>query len=135
MLLESLGKYVGGKVLTAILIVASAASVIWFWKHPEHLQAIWAVLKSVLVWLGLVLVLPWACFFVTGWVVKRESNVAAALLLLGLTAVDAIFAFYLSDWQVGGALTWMVLLLGFLCAGVYNFLVCEFQAARFEDSL
>jgi hypothetical protein len=48
--------------------------------------------------------------------------------------VDAVFAFYLAEWSVQGALTWMVLLLGFLTAGVYNFLVCEFQAARFEDS-
>ena len=130
----AIGQYVGGKVLTAILIVAGAASVIWFWKHPEQLETIWSVLKGVLVWLGLVLVLPWASFFVTGWVVKKDSNVAAALLLVGLTAVDVLFAFYLAGWSVAGALTWMVLLLGFLTAGVYNFLVCEFQAARFEDS-
>ena len=130
----AIGQYVGGKVLTAILIVAGAASVIWFWKHPEQLATIWSVLKGVLVWLGLVLVLPWASFFVTGWVVKKKSNVAAALLLIGLTAVDVLFAFYLAGGSVAGALTWMVLLLGFLTAGVYNFLVCEFQAARFEDS-
>ena len=130
----TLGKYVGGKVLTAILVVASAGGMYWFYQHPEHLAAVWSVLKGVLVWLGLVLVLPWTAFFVTGWVVRRESNLAGALLLAGLTVVDAIFAFYLADWQVHGALTWMVLLLGFLSAGVYNFLVCEFQAARFEES-
>jgi hypothetical protein len=130
----AVGQYVGGKVLTAILAVAGIASVIWFWNHPEQLSSIWAVLKSVLVWLGLVLVLPWATFFVTGWVVKKESNLAAALLLVGITLVDALFAFYLSDWSVSGALTWMVMLLGFLSAGVYNFLACEFQAARFESS-
>lgn len=128
------GKFVGGKVLTALLTAGVALSVIWFWKHPEHLQAIWAVLKGVLVWLGLVLVLPWSTFLITGWVVKRESNVAAGLLIAGLTAIDAVFAFYLADWSVQGALSWMVLLLGFLTAGAYNFLVCDFQAARFEDS-
>jgi hypothetical protein len=131
----AIGQYVGGKVLTGILVVSGAASVIWFWNHPEQLSSIWAVMKSVLVWLGLVLVLPWATFFVTGWVVKKDSNLAGALLLIGLTLVDALFAFYLSDWSVSGALTWMVLLLGFLSAGVYNFLACEFQAARFEDRI
>jgi len=130
----TIGKYVGGKVLTALLAVGGVLSTIWFYNHPEHLQTIWSVLKGVLVWLGLVIVLPWAAFFVTGWVVKRESNAAAALLLIGLTGLDALFAFYLANWSVSGALTWMVLLLGFLTAGAYNFLVCDFQAARFEDS-
>lgn len=120
-------------MLTAILVVASAACVFWFYRHPEDLQSIWAVVRHVLVWLGLVLVLPWASFFATGWVVKKESNFAAALLLAGLMAIDVVFAFYLAGWSVSGALTWLVLLLGFLSAGVYNFLVCEFQAARFED--
>ena len=114
----TIGKYVGGKVLTAILIMACAASGFWFYKHPEQLQTIWSVLKGVLVWLGLVLVLPWAAFFVTGRVVKQDSNVAAGLLLLGLVAIDALLAFYLANWSVNGALTWMVLLLGILCAGV-----------------
>ena len=132
---ETIGKYVGGKVLTAVLVVASAASVIWFWKHPEDLKTIWSVMKGVLVWLGLVLVLPWASFFVTGWVVRKDSNLAGALLLVGLTAVDVVFALYLAGWHVEGALTWLVLLLGFLSAGVYNFVVCDFQAGRFEESL
>ena len=130
----AVGQYVGGKVLTAILIVASAGSIFWFYKHPEQLESIWSVIKLVLVWLGLVLVLPWASFFVTGWAVRKDSNLAAALLLLGLTSIDVLFAFFLAEWSVEGALTWMVLLLGFLCAAVYNFLACEFQAARFEES-
>ena len=129
----AVGKYVGGKVISAVLIVTGAASLIWFWKNPEDLRTIWSVMKGVLVWLGLVLVLPWASFMLNRWVIQRESNTAAGLLLLGLTAVNALFAFYLVGWDVGGALSWMVLLLGFLCAGVYNFLVCDFQAARLED--
>ncbi len=131
----TIGKYVGGKVLTAILIVASAASGFWFYKHPEQLETIWSVLKGVLVWMGLVLVLPWTAFFATGRVVKQDSNVAAGLLLLGLVAIDVLFAMYLANWSVSGALTWMVLLLGFLCAAVYNFVVCDYQASYFEDQL
>jgi hypothetical protein len=134
-MLATVGKFVGGKVLTAILVVASAATGYWFYKNPEQLETIWSVLKGVLVWMGLVLVLPWTAFFVTGRVVKRDSNVAAGLLLSGLVAVDVLFAMYLTGWRVGGALTWMVLLLGFLCAAVYNFLVCNFQASHFEDQL
>ena len=132
---ETVGKYVGGKVLTAILVVGSAASMYWFYKHPEQLETIWDVLKSVLAWLGIVLVLPWAGFFLMPWVVKFDTNVASGLLLVGYLLIDFLVALSLSGWGVEGTLTWMVLILGFLAAGVYNFLVCDFQAHRLEDSL
>ena len=133
---ESVGKYVGGKVLTAVLAVASAAGVIWFWKHPEQLQTIWRVIKYVLAWLGFVIVLPWALFFVPGWVVKKESNLAAGLMLAGYLVLDIAVALLLVGNLSGrGTLTWIVLLLGFATAAVYNFLVCDYQADRIDESL
>ena len=130
----TLGQYIGARVVTAVLVVASVAVGIWFWNHPEQLENLWLVVRRGLLWLGLVLVLPWASYFATGWVVRRDTNASAAALLGGLTLVDAGFAFYLSSWQVTGVLTWMVLILGILCAAVYNFLVCDFQAERFSDA-
>ena len=132
---EAIGKYVGGKVLTAILVVSSAAGIIWFWKHPEQLQAIWQVIKYVLAWLGFAIVLPWALFFVPPWVMKKESNLAAGLMLAGYLALDVIAALLLAGIRGHGTLTWIVLLLGFGAAGVYNFLVCDFQAERIDESL
>ncbi len=133
-MLTAIGQYVGGKVVTAILVVASAGAVIWFWRHPEDLQTIWRTIKYVLVWLGFVTVLPWATFFITPWVVSKESNAAAGLMLLGYLLADVIVAV----WLMGGvhghnALTWGVVLLGFLSAAAYNFKACEFQADRLED--
>ncbi len=133
---EAIGKYVGGKVLTAILVVSSAAGIIWFWKHPEQLQTIWQVIKYVLAWLGFAIVLPWALFFVPPWVMKKESNLAAGLMLAGYLALDVIAGLLLAGGVRGhGTLTWIVLLLGFGAAGVYNFLVCDFQAERIDESL
>lgn len=133
-MLTAIGQYLGGKVVTAILVVSSAGAVIWFWKHPEQLKTIWLIIKYVLVWLGFVLVLPWATFFVIPWVVSKESNVAAALMLLGYLLADVVVALLLmGDVSGHNILTWMVLLLGFLSAGVYNFKVCEFQVSRWED--
>lgn len=133
-MLTAIGQYVGGKVVTAVLVVASAGAVIWFWKHPEHLQTIWLTIKYVLVWLGFVLVLPWAMYFVMPWVVSKDSNAAAGAMLLGYVLADVAVALYLAGGVRGhDALTWMVLLLGFLSAGVYNFLVCDFQADRLAD--
>lgn len=131
----SLAKYVGGKTLTAILVVGTGASLIWFWKHPEALKALWATLKGVLAWLGFVAVFPWATFFVPGKVVRLESNRAAAAMLVGYLLVDVIVALWLADWSISGTLTWVVVVLGFLTAGVYNFLVCDFLAERLEESL
>lgn len=133
-MLTAVGQYVGGKVVTAVLVVASAGAVIWFWRHPEQLQTIWQTLKYVVLWLGIVLILPWATFFVTPWVVSKESNTAAGLMLLGYSLADVICAFVLIGSVRGhNTLTWLVLLLGFLAAGVYNFKACEFQAARAEE--
>lgn len=133
---QSIGKYVGGKVLTAVLVLSCAAGIIWFWRHPEQLAAIWQVIKLVLVWLGFVLVLPWALFFVTPWVMKKESNLTAGLLLGAYLALDILVALLLAGGVRGhGSLTWVVLVLGFLSAGVYNFVVCDYQADRIDESL
>jgi len=130
----TLAQYITGKVVTAILVVAGGAALIWFWRHPEHLRAIWQTLKYVVTWMGFVLVLPWALFFITPWVVKMESNVAAGIMLAGFVLADALVAFYLIGGIRGlGGLTWMVLILGFLCAGVYNLMVCNYQAGRLEE--
>ncbi len=128
------GKFVGGKVLTAVLVVGVFASGFWFYRHPEQLQAIWGVLKSVLAWLGFVIVLPWALFFVVAWVRRFDSNAAAAAMLIAYLLLDVLAALYLAGWHVSGALTWTVLVLGFLAAGVYNFLACETIDNRLESS-
>ncbi len=127
-----IAQFVGGKVLTAILIVATAASLIWFWKHPESLRALWETIKDALAWIGFAIVFPWAMFFVPAKVIKLESNAAAAMMLIGFLAVDVLVAFWLSEWGIHGALTWVVAMLGFLSAGVYNFLVCDYLAERME---
>ncbi|MFQ5414966.1 MAG: hypothetical protein ACE5E6_10960 [Phycisphaerae bacterium] len=134
-MIEAVGKYVGGKVVTAVLVVAGAGAVIWFWRHPEHLALIWSAVKLVVAWIGFVVVLPWAMFLVTRWAVAKESNTTAAVVLGGYTVVDGIVALCLAGGVRGHSfVTWVVLLLGFLAAGVYNFLVCEYQAARLEDA-
>ena len=131
----AIGQYVGAKVVTTVLMVSGAGAVIWFWRHPEQLETIWETLKYALVWIGIVLILPWAMFFVTAWGVSRESNAVAALILLGYVVLDVIIAFALIGRMSDlGALTWLILLLGFLSAGVYNYKVGEYQASRLEEA-
>ena len=130
----ALGKYIGGKTLTAILVVATGASLIWAWNNPEKLQSVWISLRGTIAWLGFVSVLPWATFFVPAKVVKLDSNAAAATMLLGYLTVEILFAYWMAGWAIEGTLTWAVVLLGFLAAGVYNFVVCDFVATRADES-
>lgn len=121
----TLGKYIGGKVLTAVLVVATICGAIWFWKHPEHIQALWDTTKASLVWIGFVLVLPWATFFAVPLARKFDSNAAPAIMLGVYAAIDTLMALYLAEWQIDGVLTWAVVLLGLLSASIYNYLVSQ----------
>ncbi len=134
-MIQGVAKYLGGKVLTAILVVACALVVIWYWRlDPSAREALWSSVKGVLIWLGFVAVFPWALFFVPTLVVKAESNAVSAFTLLGYLAVDVAVAFLLSGGSWGS--TWQAVLMcvGFLAAGVYNFMVCDFLAERAEES-
>ena len=135
-MLESLGKIVANKVVTAILAIAVIGAGIYFWRNPDDLAAVWAAVKYALAWLGFVVVLPWATFFVPRWVMSKDSNAASGLMLAGYLLADAALAL----WLLGGfrghnTLTWSVVVLGLLAAGVYNYAACEYQALRFEDSV
>ena len=57
----------------------------------------------------------------------------SGLMLAGYMLVDILVALWLAGWHPGGTLTWAVMILGFLCAGVYNFIVSDYLAGRVED--
>ena len=132
-MIKGIAEFVGGKVLTAVTVVASIMVIIWFWRRPEDLQAIWHVVKVSAAWIGLAAVLPWGLFFLPPLVLRLESNLASAGLLAGYLLLDVLAAFWLAGWSIGGTLTWIVVILGFLAAGVYNFVVCDYLASRAED--
>ncbi len=134
MMWATASKYVGGKVLSAILVVGVGASLIWFWNHPDDAKALWAAVKGAILWIGFATALPWGMFFLTARVVKADSNAASAVLLVVLMVVDVVVALWLCGWSVPNAIGWVVLIVGFLAAGVYNFLVCDFVAERIDDA-
>ena len=134
-MLPAVAKFVGGKVITAVLVVSSTLIVIWYFRlPPEERAALWSMARSALIWVGFVAVLPWATFFVPARVVRAESNAVAAGMLLGYLLADVGFAMYLTRGNFGGTWQAAVLILGFLIAGLYNFVACDFVANRVEDS-
>ncbi len=131
----AIAKYVGGKVLTAILVVAAGLVGYYFYRNPETLEDLWRTTKVALVWIGIAAALPWALFFVPAWVGRADSNAAAGVMLLGYLVIDVIVALWLANWHISGTLTWAVVVLGFMAAAVYNFLVCDFLAEHAEAEL
>jgi hypothetical protein len=132
---DGLIKSLTGKVVTAVLVVGGIIIIIWYFRLTDVQKAtIWSTARGTLVWAGCVAALPWALFFVPAWILRFESNLASAAMLVGYLATDIILALVMvrghevATWQKAA------LLFGFLCAAVYNFVVCEFLAGRAEDS-
>ncbi|MEA2708939.1 MAG: hypothetical protein QOF78_1540, partial [Phycisphaerales bacterium] len=124
---------VTGKVVAGVVALAVVAGGISWWQMDEATRhMLLSGTGRIVSWLGIVLLAPWATFFLTTWVAKRESNAAGAALVAGYTVVEAILLAWLFDWNVPGATAWTFLVVGALFAAVYNLLVCDWLAEKFQ---
>ena len=78
----------------------------------------------LLVWLGVVLALPFVLLPLVLRVLDRESNGANLLLLLGFSSVGLLLAWFLLGLRLGGPVGFGVLTGGAVLALAYNFVVC-----------
>src|SRR5690242_3961325 len=84
-------KTVGGKIaggLVALAVVAAGIS--WWQMDPQTRTAIWTTSERLMGWGLIVLALPWAGFWMVGWVARLESNLAGAVFVLTLTLIEAV---------------------------------------------
>ena len=124
-------KTVGGKIVTGLVALAVIASAVSWWQmEPATRHAILSGAGKIAAWFGVVLLVPWASFFLIGRVAKRESNTAGAALVLGYTAVEAGVLAWLFDWSIAGATAWVFYAAAVLVAGVYNLLACDWIAEK-----
>ena len=124
-------KGVAGKIVTGLVALAVIATAISWWQMDEATRA--TLLRGagrIFGWLGIVLVAPWASFFLVGWVGRMDSNAAGATLVLALTAVEAAVLAWLFDWSVSGAAPWVFFATATLFAGVYNLFACDWIAEK-----
>jgi uncharacterized membrane protein (UPF0136 family) len=117
---------IGGAV--ALGVVVGAIS--WFQMTPDERSALLSTVWRSLAWIGIVLVLPWATYFVTTWVAKRESNGISAALVAGYTLVGLGVLLWLFDFSIRGTTPVVLCVLGGLIALAYNLLVCDWIAER-----
>ena len=124
-------KTVTGKVVAgAVTLAVVAAGISWWRMDDATRQMLLSGTGKIVSWLFIVLLTPWATFFVTTWIAKRESNAAGAVLVAAYTIVEAVLLAWLFDFNLPGATAWTFLVVGVLFAGVYNLLTCDWIAER-----
>jgi hypothetical protein len=124
-------KTVTGKVVAgAVTLAVVAAGISWWQMDPATRQMLLSGTGKIISWLGVMLLLPWATFFLTTWVARLESNAAGAAMVAGYTLVEAVLLAWLFDWNIHGPTAWTFVVSGTLLAGVYNLLVCDWLAER-----
>jgi hypothetical protein len=120
------GKVVGGAVVLAVV----AAAISWWQMDPATRQMLVGGTGKILSWLGIVLILPWATFFLVGRVAKFDSNAAGAALVASYTLAEVVLLMWLFGWRLPGATAWTFLCVGALFAAVYNLFTCDWIAEK-----
>ena len=124
-------KGVAGKVVTGLVALAVVATAISWWQMDESTRAM--LLRGagrIFAWLGIVLIVPWASFFVIGRVARLDNNAAGATLVGAITVIEAAVLAWLFEWSVHGAAPWVFFAAATLFAGVYNLVACDWIAEK-----
>ena len=120
------GKIVGGIVSLAVLI----AGISWWRMDSQTKDMLLSGTGKIVSWFGIVLLVPWATFFIISWVAKMDKNAAGAVLVFIYTLIEALMLAWLFSWSFPGATAWSFFAVGTLVAGVYNLLVCDWIAEK-----
>ena len=124
-------KTVTGKVVAgAVTLAVVAAGISWWRMDDATRQMLLSGTGKIVSWLFIVLLVPWATFFVTTWIAKRESNAAGGALVAAYTLAETMLLAWLFEFNLPGATAWTFLVVGALFAGVYNLLACDWIAER-----
>jgi FtsH-binding integral membrane protein len=126
-------KTVTGKVVGGIMgLVVVIAGLSWWRMDPQTKQMLLSGTGKIVSWFGIVLLAPWATFFIIGWVAKMDKNAAGAVLVIAYTLIESFLLAWLFNWSLPGPTAWSFFAVGTLVAGVYNLLTCDWIAEKME---
>jgi FtsH-binding integral membrane protein len=124
-------KTIGGKIASGLVALAViAVGISWWQMDPATRHMLATGAGRIVSWFGVVLVVPWASFFVIGWVARRETNSAGAALVIAYTALEAVLLGWLFGWSVHGPTAITFFSAATLIAGVYNLFTCDWIAEK-----
>jgi hypothetical protein len=124
-------KGIGGKVVGGIVILGVVVAGIAFYQAgPEGRAAFFDASGKIMGWLLIVVLAPWALFWLVVKVAKRETNASAAALVVGITLAELLGLWWMFNFGIGGPITITFFLVGALLAAVYNLLVCDWIADK-----
>jgi hypothetical protein len=126
-------KSVAGKIISGAVVLAVVAAAISWWRtDPATRQMLLSGTGRIISWLGIVLIVPWATFFVIGRVGRTDSNAAGAALVASYTVIETVVLMWLFGWKMPNATAWTFLIVGALFAAVYNLFACDWIAEKIE---
>jgi hypothetical protein len=126
-------KTVTGKVISGIAgLVIVLAGISWWRMDPATKDMLLSGTGKIVSWGFVVLLIPWATFFVVGWIARLDTNAAGAALVFAYTLLEVLFLAWLFGWSLPGPTAWSFFAVGTLAAGVYNFFVCDWIAEKVE---
>jgi FtsH-binding integral membrane protein len=120
------GIMLGGIVALAVL----AGAISWWRSDPETRDQVIAASGRAMAWLGVVLALPWASFFLVARVEKTQSNAAGAALVGAYTLLEVVWLAWLFHFSFAGGLAITALTGAALFAAVYNLFACDWIAEK-----
>lgn len=120
------GKVVGGVVLLGVVV----AGIAFYQAGPEGRAAFFDSSGKILGWTLIVVLAPWALFWLIVKVARQETNGAAAALVAGITAAELLALWWMFDFGMGGPLAITFFVVGALLAAVYNLLACDWIADK-----
>lgn len=124
-------KTITGKVISGLVgLTVIVAAISWWQMDPATRQMLISGTGRIFAWLGIVLIVPWATFFVIGRVARFDNNLAGAILVGAYTILEMVVLAWLFNWHMPGATAWTFLLLGGLIAAVYNLFTCDWIAEK-----
>lgn len=126
-------KGITGKIVTGLIALGViAGGVSWFQMDASTRQMLLNGTGKILAWFLVVVILPWASFFVIGKVARLESNLAGAVLVGTYTLIELVVLGWLFHWTIPGATAWTFFAVGGLFAAAYNLFACDWIAERLE---
>src|SRR5262245_50907306 len=104
------GKVVGG--LVGLIVVIAGIS--WWQMDASTKQMLVSGTGKIVSWFLIVILVPWATFFIISWVHKMDTNAAGAVLVFVYTAIEATILLWQFDWSLPGTTAKMFYIVGVL---------------------